>query len=129
MSFVFSWTNFSLASRPGSSISSPVIIMTLVCCFNEKNGLCTNSSSSSDPKYFLALFTAIVSSFSIAEKDLFITDCGLLNIFGDDIVVFALSLSRFWTSGVISRKDFDRGEKNDRMDFFGVAGFDLYVDI
>src|SRR6266496_6666878 len=126
MSLTLSWSNFSLASRPRSSISSLGITSTLVFCFDEKNGLCINSLSSYDPKYFLALFIAIVSSFSTAAKGLFIIDCGLLNIFGVDIVVFAFSLSRFWTSGVMSRKDFDRGEKNDRMDFFAVVGFGLY---
>jgi hypothetical protein len=54
-------------------------------------------------------------------------DCGLENIVGVN-VVFTFSLSRFLTVGVISCREFDRGEKKDRMDFGGVGGFGLYDD-
>ena len=77
------------------------------------------------PKYFLALFTAIFSSLSIAVKGLFAIDCGFENIFGVDITEFAFSLSNFFAKGVIFWKDFDCVEKKDRMDFGGVRGFGL----
>ena len=44
------------------------------------------------------------------------------------MVDFAFSLSCLLIMGVMSCNGFERGEKNDRMDLFGVGDFGLYVD-
>jgi hypothetical protein len=90
-----------------------------------KKGLATTSSSSSDPRYFLALFDARLSSPFIAVKDRFIEVCGVKKFFRDG-VMFDFSMSRFFVKAVISCIDLDRfGEKYVRIDFGDGGGFGI----